>query len=213
MLLTVSIITQLFLKGKLFYIYIQGKLTKCLYHWWTFLSKQLLYMTCDVTLNAFYQLRETPWISCSFLQSDLLTSKILCVITVSLYQTKFFFKVFVGHKSFLWRHWYHCFWWRLPRVSKLEWILSLVCLLACAQWIPRIHLWCDTCWLYRGQHEHGSCAFLIHIPVYMSASTDGGLGLEPMTVHAACSKHGIVDHSATPARLTDKTSLNDMRLV
>ena len=35
----------------------------------------------------------------------------------------------------------------------------------------------------------------------MSASIGGGLGLEPMTVHAAHSKHGAVDHSATLARL------------
>ena len=34
---------------------------------------------------------------------------------------------------------------------------SLACFVACMQWIPEIHLWCDTCWLYRGQH--GSQAF------------------------------------------------------
>ena len=33
---------------------------------------------------------------------------------------------------------------------------------------PQIHLWCDTCWLCRGQH--GSRAFSIHIHADMSAS-------------------------------------------
>ena len=53
-------------------------------------------------------------------------------------------------------------WWHLHWVSKPGWVHSLACFLACAQWIPQIHFWCDTCWLYRGQH--GSQAFLIHIP-------------------------------------------------
>ena len=65
------------------------------------------------------------------------------------------------------------FWWRLPRVSKPGWIPSLACFLVCAQQIPQIYLWCNTCWLYRGQH--GSQAFLIHVPADMSASIGGGV--------------------------------------
>ena len=41
----------------------------------------------------------------------------------------------------------------------------------------------------------------MHIPADVSASIGGGLGFEPMTVHAARSKHGAVNHSVTPARL------------
>ena len=40
------------------------------------------------------------------------------------------------------------FWWRLPWVSKPGWIPCMLSHL-CA---PHIHLQCDTCWLYRGQH-------------------------------------------------------------
>ena len=29
---------------------------------------------------------------------------------------------------------------------------SLACFLACVQWIPEIHLWCDTCWPLGSQH-------------------------------------------------------------
>ena len=49
------------------------------------------------------------------------------------------------------------FWWRLPWVSKPEWIpwmLSHLC-------DPQIHFWCNTCWLKRGQHGHdGHSSFL-----------------------------------------------------
>ena len=34
--------------------------------------------------------------------------------------------------------------WHLPRVSMSGW---LTWLLACMQWVPQVHLWCDTCWL------------------------------------------------------------------
>ena len=75
----------------------------------------------------------------------------------------------------------------------------LACMLSCLCAIPQIHLWCGTCWLYRGQH--GNWAFLIHLPADVSVNMGGGSGLEPMTVHAAHSKYGAVNHSATPARL------------
>ena len=74
----------------------------------------------------------------------------------------FFLKIFGGHKSFSWGHWYLYF--GLLAMSPLGFKArvdpSLVCFVACMQWIPDIHLWCDTCWLYRGQH--GSWAFSIH---------------------------------------------------
>ena len=62
------------------------------------------------------------------------------------------------------------------------------------QWIPEIHLWCDTCWLYRGQH--GSWAFLIHVPTDVSANIGRGPG---RTHDCPCHKHSAVDHSATLA--------------
>ena len=84
----------------------------------------------------------------------------------------------------------------LDKFTDQDWFLA--CTLSCLSTIPQIHLWCDTCWLYRDQH--GGRAFLIHVPADMSTST-GGSGLEPTTVLAARSKHGAVKHSATPARL------------
>ena len=38
------------------------------------------------------------------------------------------------------------FWWHLPWVSKLGCIPLLACFVACEQWIPQIHLWCNTFW-------------------------------------------------------------------
>ena len=64
------------------------------------------------------------------------------------------------------------FWWHLPWVSKPGWIpcmLSRLC-------DPQTHLWCNSCWLYRGQHD--SWAFLIHILADVSASIGGGSRLE-----------------------------------
>ena len=40
------------------------------------------------------------------------------------------------------------FWWHLPWSLKPGWIPSL----ACAQSIPQIHLWCNTCWPLGSQH-------------------------------------------------------------
>ena len=84
---------------------------------------------------------------------------------------------FVGHMSFSWGHWYPCFvllvtsalggftdtpvldfWWHLPWVSKPGWIPSLACFLTCAQQIPQIHLWCDTCLF----HQYG-CTLYKHV--------------------------------------------------
>ena len=62
---------------------------------------------------------------------------------------------------------------------------------------PQIHLWCNTCWLYGGQH--GSRAFSIRVLADVSTSIGGGSGLEPMTICAARSKHSAVNHSVTPA--------------
>ena len=87
------------------------------------------------------------------------------------------------------------FWWQLPWVSKPQWIPGLLSLLCDSQ----IHLWCDTWWLHRSQYC--SQAFLIHILTDMFAYIGGGSGFKPTTVCAARSKHGTVNHSATPARL------------
>ena len=47
-------------------------------------------------------------------------------------------------------------WWCLPWVLKPRCYLSLEWVLACMQRIPQIHLWCDTCQPFGGQH--GSCS-------------------------------------------------------
>ena len=39
--------------------------------------------------------------------------------------------------------------------------LSFAFFVTCMQWIPQIHLWCDTCWPLGSQH--GSLAFLTHV--------------------------------------------------
>ena len=62
------------------------------------------------------------------------------------------------------------FWWLLFWVSKPRWI---PCMLSCLC-DPQIHLWCNTCWLYRNQH--GSQVFSIHILTDMSANIVGGSG-------------------------------------
>ena len=82
---------------------------------------------------------------------------------VSFYKTNFLlnsidlyssFAFFGGHESFLWGHWYPCF--GLLVISapyfKTRVDPSLTCFVACVQWIPRIYLWCDTCWPLGSQH-------------------------------------------------------------
>ena len=46
--------------------------------------------------------------------------QLLEAVADDIWEKKFFSKIFVVHKSFLWGHWYPCldFWWRLPWVSK-----------------------------------------------------------------------------------------------
>ena len=68
--------------------------------------------------------------------------------------TRIFLKIFGGHESFLWGHWYPCFGLLVtsPLGFKARVDPLLVCFLACVQWIPEIHLWCDTCWPLGGQH-------------------------------------------------------------
>ena len=61
-----------------------------------------------------------------------------------------------------------------PEFKKSGWI---PCMLFC---LCDPHLWCDTYWLYRGQH--GSWAFSIHVLTDMSTSIGGGSGLKSMTV-------------------------------
>ena len=53
------------------------------------------------------------------------------------------------------------------------------CFLACVHWIPHICLWCNTCWMYSGQH--GTQAFLTHILTNVSRtehSTIKGAGAQ-----------------------------------
>ena len=71
-------------------------------------------------------------------------------------EVSFFFctKIFAGRESFSWGHWYPCFGLLMtsPLGFKARVDLSLACFVACVSWIPEIHLWCNTCLLYRGQH-------------------------------------------------------------
>ena len=59
-------------------------------------------------------------------------------------------------------HWYPYFGLLVtsPLGFKARVDLSLVCFVACMQWIPEIHLWCNTCWLYKCQH--GSRSHSLH---------------------------------------------------
>ena len=83
------------------------------------------------------------------------SAKLLAVIHQ--FSSFFFFKIFGGHKSFSWGT---LFWTSSDVCVGFQskggslFVLSHLC-------NPQIHLWCDTCWLYRGQHS--SQAFLIHI--------------------------------------------------
>ena len=72
----------------------------------------------------------------------------------------FFLKIFGGHKFFSWGHWYLCFWTSGDICPGFQSQGGSLCMLShlCD---PQIHLWCDTCWLYRGQH--GSRAFCRHV--------------------------------------------------
>ena len=56
------------------------------------------------------------------------------------------------------------FCWYQHWVSKPGWIPSLAYFITCAQQIPQIHPWCETCWPLGSQHS--SQAVLIHILVY-----------------------------------------------
>ena len=84
----------------------------------------------------------------------------------------FFIQIFWGHKSFSWSHGYPCF--GLLVMSPLGFKSRVLC-------DPQIHLWCNACIPFRGQHD--SQAFSIHILVDVST------------------RIGVMsDHSATSAR-------------
>ena len=86
-----------------------------------------------------------------------------------IYIDSLFFKFFGGYQSFvgplislIWPSGDVCPWCQSPAGS-------LTCvLIICVEWIPQIHLWCDTCWSLDGQY--GSWALSIHIlaQVYIS---------------------------------------------
>ena len=87
-----------------------------------------------------------------------------------------FLKKIWGHKSLSFGHWHPCF--GLLVISALHFKARvdplLVCFLTCVQQIPQIHLWCNTYWLYTGQHV--SQDFSIHILTDVSTSISGGSG-------------------------------------
>ena len=109
-------------------------------------------------------------------------------------KTSFCFSIFGAHMSFLWGHWYPCFGLLVMSalVSKPGWIL-LACFLVCN--VSQIHLWCDTCWLLRGQH--GSWALLIHVLAELVSTSIGGVQTHD---RACCTQHNTVNHWTTLAR-------------
>ena len=110
-------------------------------------------------------------------------------------------KYFGGHKSFFVRSLMPYF--RRLVTSALGFKgrvdLSLASFLTCMQWIPQIHLWCNTCWPLSGQH--GSWFFFIHVLAdYISTSIGGGLN-----PWLSIPQHNVLNHSiivAWPERLT-----------
>ena len=72
-------------------------------------------------------------------------------------QSYFFIKFFGGRASFSLGNWYPCFGLLLIPVLGFK---AKACMLPCLCYL-QIHLWCDTCWLYGGQHSNW--AFLIHM--------------------------------------------------
>ena len=61
---------------------------------------------------------------------------------------------FEGQRFCLWGYWHLCFGllviFALGFKARVD--PSLACFLAFLQWIPQIHLWCDTCWPLGCQH-------------------------------------------------------------
>ena len=99
------------------------------------------------------------------------------------------------------------FGWCLPWVLKPGWIPSMLSCLC----DPQIHLWCDTCWLYRGQH--GSWAFLIHIlaDMFGSIGIDLGQGSNPwVSVPHAIS---MVWYTTQPLRLGRYVAISHQSVV
>ena len=117
---------------------------------------------------------------------------------VSNTRSRIFFclKFFVGHESFLWVHWYPCF--GLLVMSALGFKTrvdpSLVCLLACTQWIPQIHFWWDNCWPLDGQH--GNKSHSLHATYVAKVRCQDSIG-RPRTV----SRRSI--HSTTATDLSE----------
>ena len=92
--------------------------------------------------------------------TDILLAKIYFYQYFSTLLRIFFY--FEGHQSFLWGHWYPCFGllvypgFQSQGGSQLEYFIT------CMQWIPQIHLWCDTCWPL-GDQRGGRAVFDPHI--------------------------------------------------
>ena len=77
------------------------------------------------------------------------------------------------------------FLWHLPWVLKPGYIPCLLSHLC----NPHVHIWCVTCWLYRGQHY--SQAFLIHILAdHVSTLMEVWVG----THDHRCGEHSAVNH-------------------
>ena len=73
---------------------------------------------------------------------------------------------------------------------------SFACSVACMQWIPEIHLWCNTCWCLGGQH--GSQWHSLY-----ACSRDRMLGFDRETSYTV-SRHALVfwlDESFEPSKV------------
>ena len=110
-----------------------------------------------------------------------------------------FFKIFGGHKSFSWGHWYPSFGLLVACALGFKARVDHFCMIShlCD---PQIHLWCDTSWLYCVEVSMAAEPFLSKYHADVSASIGGGSRLEPTTFCAIHSKHSTVYYSATPAR-------------
>ena len=66
-----------------------------------------------------------------------------------------FLKFFGRHKYFWWGHWYPCFGFLVMSNLSLKAKVSptLAWFVTCIQWIPQVHLWCNTCWPLGSQHH------------------------------------------------------------
>ena len=97
----------------------------------------------------------------------------------------FFYKIFGGHMSFSWGHWYPCF--RLLMTSALGFKarVDLSCTLSCLRATPQIQLRCNTCQPLDSRDSGLSCS--LHAAAEVGCRGSNGI---------SCSEHRRSTHSA-----------------